>query len=100
MGFIKDPQETLTPDPVYEEIRSAINIKKALDSISNLRQLGYCPTKVQKFRDQFGLDDEDDSHDGNSLYRNGRNPERKFRTRDLANQVCDYVNPICRASSS
>jgi hypothetical protein len=86
MAFIKDSQEALIPDPVYEEIRSAINIKKALDSIRGLRQLGYCPTKVQKFRKQFGLDDEDDSYDGNS----NQNPEGRFRTRDLANQVCKY----------
>ena len=99
MAFIKDSQETLIPDPVYEDIRSAINIKKALDSIDKLRQLGYCPTKVQKFRKEFGLDD---SQDGNSTYPNARNknPEGRFRTRDLANQVCKYVNPICGASSS
>ena len=77
MEFIKDSQ--ITPDPVHAELRSAINIKKALDNIRLLPQLGYCPTKVQAFRDQFGLDDEDDSEKG---------PERKYRTRDRANQVC------------
>jgi len=96
MVFIKDSQETLIPDPVYEEIRSAINIKKALDSISQLRQLGYCPTKTQKFRKQFGLDDEDDEDDGNSK----KDPEEKFRTRDLANQVCKYLILVCGAGPS
>jgi hypothetical protein len=93
----------LNPDPVYEEIRSAINIKKALNSIHHLQQLGYCPTKVQQFRKEFGLDDEDDrdSHDGNSTYSDAsaRNLEENCKTRDLDNQVCKYVNPICGASS-
>jgi hypothetical protein len=79
MEFIKDSQPTITPDPVHAELRSAINIKKALDRIRRLPQLGYCPTKVQAFRNQYGLDDDDDSEKG---------PERRFRTRDRANQVC------------
>ncbi|KIM79044.1 hypothetical protein PILCRDRAFT_10707 [Piloderma croceum F 1598] len=93
----QDSQETLIPDPVYEEIRSAINIKKALNSISKLRQLGYCPTKVHKFRQQFGLDNEDDSHDGSFTDPNVRNPEERFRTRDLANQaILDDLKDVCK----
>ena len=89
----------LIPDPVYEEIRSAISIKKVLDSINELQPLGYCPTKVQKFRENLGLDDMDDLHDENSTYPDGtENLEEIIRTRDLANQVCKYVNPICCAS--
>ncbi len=71
-------------DPFYAEIRSAINIKKALDHISGLPQLGYCPTKVQQFRREYQLDGRDDSHEE-------RGPEGKFRSRDLANQVLILV---------
>jgi hypothetical protein len=52
-GNAKEAQ--LIPDSVYEEIRTAINIKKALDRICWLQPLGYCPTKVQNFREQFRL---------------------------------------------
>jgi len=68
-------------DPVQAELRSAINIKNALDCITRLPKLGYCPTKVQQFRRKFQLDKRDDSDEGES-------PEKKFRSRDLANQVC------------
>ena len=78
----------LIPDPIYEELGSAFNIKKALDKIYNLEQIGYCPTKVQKFLNQHGLDFEDDSDDGNSRYSDASGLEGKFRDRDLANQVC------------
>ena len=46
-------------DPIHADLRTAIHIKKALDRISNLQKLGYCPTKVQQFREYFDLDDGD-----------------------------------------
>ena len=77
-------------DPLHAELRSAINIKNALDNIRRLPQLGYCPTKVQQFRDKFKLDDRDDSHNGDfgRSSTTEKSPERRFKTRDLANQVC------------
>jgi len=80
-------------DPVHAELRSAMNIKKALDHINRLPQLGYCPTKVQQFRHEFQLDkrddeDEDDEDSGRSSTK--ESPERRFRSRDLANKVCKY----------
>jgi len=69
-------------DPVHADLRSAINIKRALDIIYRLRQLGYCPTKVQKFRDNFQLDERGDSEDGSE--------EDGPTSKDLANQVCKY----------
>jgi hypothetical protein len=61
---------------VSAELRTAINIKTALDHIRQLQQIGYCPTKVQAFRQQFQMDD-DVASDG-----------LEVRARDLANQVC------------
>ena len=78
----------VTPDPVYAEIRSAINIKTALDHIRGLPKLGYCPTKVQEFRAKFRLDDENDSYN-RDLGGSEKSLEERFRTRDLANQVCN-----------
>lgn len=72
----------ITTDPVHAELRSAINIKKALDRITALPKLGYCPTKVQQFRHHFELDKRDDSYEPKC-------PEKKFRSRDRANQVCE-----------
>ncbi len=67
-------------DPVHAELRSAINIKKALDNICRLQRLGYCPTKVQQFRKNFQLDNRDDSDEDSS----------QDSSRDLANQVSKY----------
>ena len=99
-------------DPIHAaDLRTAIHIKKALDNIHRLNKLGYCPTKVQKFRKYFNLDgreeegsgnntdeessgnntdeegsgnntDEEDSSGGNET------PEKGFKRRDLVNQVC------------
>lgn len=63
-------------DPVHADLRTAINIKNALDRINELPKLGYCPTKVQEFRSNFELDDRDDS---SSTTEEG--------DRDLANQA-------------
>ena len=83
-------------DPIHAaDLRTAIHIKKALDNIYRLNKLGYCPTKVQKFRKYFNLDgreeegsgnntDEEDSSGGNET------PEKGFKRRDLVNQVCKY----------
>jgi hypothetical protein len=78
IALIKYSQETVMPDPFSAELRTAINIKTALDRIWQLQQIGYCPTKVQAFRQQFRMDD-DVASDG---------LEGRFRARDLANQVC------------
>jgi hypothetical protein len=88
MVTIKDVPAAIITDPVHAELRSAVNIKKALDKINWLQQLGYCPTKVQQFRKKFELDDRDDSHSSDS------SPEKKFRSRDLANQVCKKPDSV------
>src|SRR5882762_7484660 len=100
MAFIKDSPAAIIPDPIHAGIRTAFNIKNALDRIRRLPQLGYCPTKVQEFRHKFRLDDEqlddqfDDSDDSDDEYytrRDEERPEIRFSTRDLSNQVCKYV---------
>ena len=93
-------------DPIHADLRTAIHIKKALDNIHRLQKLGYCPTKVQKFRKYFNLDvrdrladEEDDEEDdeegsgniteessGSSLGADGI-PKKGFNSRDLVNQV-------------
>ena len=62
IAFIKDFPTTL--DPIHAEIRTAINVKNAIGRVACLRQLGYCPTKVQEFRHKFALNDEyNEDHD-------------------------------------
>ena len=68
---------------IQAEFRSALNIKTALDRIHLLPRLGYCPTKVQAFRDRFGLNDKNGV---DSKYYKDK-MEVRFRTRDIANQV-------------
>ena len=51
-------------DPFHADLRTAIHIKKALDNIYRLDQLGYCPTKVQKFRKYFHLDGREEAGSG------------------------------------
>ena len=106
MAFIKDSPAAIIPDTVHAEIRTAINIKNALDRIRRLPQLGYCPTKVQQFRHRFQLDDdqlddqfddEDDEDDEYFRRRDEERPETRFSTRDLTNQVCKYLVQVCRA---
>ena len=53
-------------DPIHADIRTAIHIKKALDHIECLQQLGYCPTKVQKFRKYSGLANHPTEEDSSS----------------------------------
>lgn len=84
MTFVKDSPDTLIADPVHAEIRNAINIKNALDCIHAIPQLGYCPTKVQEFREKFDLNDDDSQSESVE-----DSPEERFKTRDLANQVCE-----------
>jgi hypothetical protein len=54
------PSAMIIAGPIHAELRSAINIKNALDHIHRLQKLGYCPTKVQQFRDYFELDKRDE----------------------------------------
>ena len=68
-------------DPIHADIRSAINIKKAVDRIYNLERLGYCPTKVQQFFESCGLDEVLDEN----------SEDRSFMNRDLVNQVCTLL---------
>ena len=49
----------LVTDPVHADLRTAINIKKALGLIRKLEPLGYCPSKVQQFRKKFDLEKSD-----------------------------------------
>ncbi len=63
-------------DPIHADLRTAIHIKNALDTIDRLKEIGYCPTKVQKFCDYFDVRSEGISKE-----------EEKSRSRDLANQV-------------
>ena len=69
-------------DPIHAELRSAINIKKALDCINYLEKLDYCycPTKVQEFRDEHRLDNRDDTP---------TESKRGIMDRGLAIQVCN-----------
>ena len=54
-------------DPIHAaDLRTAIHIKKALDNIHRLNKLGYCPTKVQKFRKYFNLDGREEEGSGNN----------------------------------
>ena len=70
-------------DPIHADLRTAINIKKAVDKIGNLKQLGYCPTKVQRFFRDFGLD--------KLKVLDESSEERSFMNRDLVNQVCTLL---------
>ena len=93
-------------DPIHAaDLRTAIHIKKALDNIHRLNKLGYCPTKVQKFRKYFNLDgreeegsgnntDEEDSSGGNET------PEKGFKRGDLVNQVCKYYKEPFQVSGA
>jgi len=89
MAFVKDSPAMIITDPVHADLRTAINIKTALDRIDRLEQLGYCPTKVQQFRNYFDLKDRDYSKnkddDESSASEENESPER--RKIDLANQV-------------
>lgn len=48
------------PDPIHAKLRTAIDIKNALGKLHMQPKLGYCPTKVRQFRDEFNLDSEYD----------------------------------------
>jgi hypothetical protein len=77
--------------PIHAELRSAINIKNALDHIHRLQKLGYCPTKVQQFRDYFELDKRDERDSTPTESDSEENSERGIMDRDLANQVCNSL---------
>lgn len=82
MAFIKDSPAAIIPDTVHAEIRTAINIKNALDHIHRLLQLGYCLPKVQEFHHRFQLDDDqlddqfDDKDDEDNEYFRRHDEER------------------------
>ena len=78
----------VTTDPVQAELRSAIRIKKALDRIRKLPQLGYCPTKAQQFHKKHS---QLDTHDFSFRGAKKRFSKRGFRSRDLTNQVCKHA---------
>jgi len=69
-------------DPIHGDIRTAMNMKKAIESVNRLPRIGYCPTKVQHFRKYFELGDGNDSDSGKS--------NTADRCRDITNQVCKY----------
>ena len=81
--FMKDSaSEMIFDDPILADLWSAFNIRKVLDSgrIYKLKTLGYCPTIVQQFRDDYRLDDRDDTPTGS---------KRGIKDRDRAIQVCN-----------
>ena len=80
--------EMILADPIHAELRSAINIKKALDRIYVLKKLGYCPTKVLQFRDEFHLDNRDEDDD-EERYATFRKSEKGIKNRDRTIQVCN-----------
>jgi len=71
-------------DPIHGDLRTAINIKKAVERVDKLQSLGYCPTKVQHFRNKFHPNYEGDSEGGET------EESRGYKSRDITNQVCKY----------
>jgi hypothetical protein len=75
----------LIPDPIDTKIRTAIDIKNALDRIHRLPALGCCPTKVREFRDSFQVDSEYDKDAG--VYRRFKEIDDSPEVKE---QVCPY----------
>ena len=77
-------------DPIHADLRTAINIKKALDKIACLQELGYCPTKARKFCKDYHIEEFDDNEEPETPEFEGQEqePALNFKERDLTNQVC------------